>query len=94
MGLAHFKILIFSRLFKYGGRVGKRLVNFCHPLQVANFLMLLVKNSLHYVLLILTAFNVHFCSRQVCFKELKIKLILLNLKHGVQWSHSQACSLK
>ena len=49
MGLAHFKILIFFRLFKYEGRVGKRLVKFCHPLQVANLSMLLVQNSLHYV---------------------------------------------
>ena len=49
MGLAHFKILIFFRLFKYGGRVGKRLVKFCHPLQVANFSLLLVQNSLCYV---------------------------------------------
>ena len=49
MGLAHFKILIFFRLFKYGGRVGKRLVKFCHPPQVASFSMLLVQNSLHYV---------------------------------------------
>ena len=36
----------------------------------------------------------YFCSRRVYFKELKIKLILLNFKHGVQRSHSQACSLK
>ena len=36
----------------------------------------------------------YVCSRQVCFKELKIKLILLNLKHGAQRSHSEACSLK
>ena len=36
----------------------------------------------------------YFCSRQVCFKELKIKLILLNLKHGAQRSLSEACSLK
>ena len=36
----------------------------------------------------------HVCSRQVCFKELKIKLILPNLKHGAQRSHSEACSLK
>ena len=36
----------------------------------------------------------YFCSRQVCFKELKIKLILPNLKHGAQKSHSEACSLK
>ena len=47
MGLAHFKILIFFRLFKYGGRVGKQLVKFCHPLQVANCSMLLVQNRLH-----------------------------------------------
>ena len=49
MGLAHFKILIFFRLFKYGGRVGKGIVKFCHTLQVANFPMLLVQNSLRYV---------------------------------------------
>ena len=36
----------------------------------------------------------YFCSRRLCFKELKNKLILLNFKHGVQRSHSQACSLK
>ena len=41
MGLVHFKILIFFRLFKYGGRVGKRLV--------ANCSILLVQNSLHYL---------------------------------------------
>ena len=34
------------------------------------------------------------CSRQVCFKELKIKLIFLNLKQSVQRTHSQACSSK
>ena len=28
------------------------------------------------------------------FKRLEIKLILLNLKHGAQRSHSEACSLK
>ena len=49
MGLAHFKILIFFRLFKYGGRVGKGIVKFCHLLQVANFSMLLVQNSLRYI---------------------------------------------
>ena len=36
----------------------------------------------------------YFCSRQVCFKELKINLILINLRHGAQRSHSDACSLK
>ena len=36
----------------------------------------------------------YFCSRQVCFKEMKIKLFLLNLKHGARRSHSEACSLK
>ena len=39
----------FFRLFKYGGRVGKILVKFCHPLQVANFSTRLVQNSLRYV---------------------------------------------
>ena len=47
--LVHFKILIFFRLFKYGGRVGKGIAKFCHPLQAANFYMLLVQNSLRYV---------------------------------------------
>ena len=50
MDLVHFKILFFFfRLFKYGGRVGKGIVKFCHPLQVANFSMLLVQNCLRYV---------------------------------------------
>ena len=29
--------------------VGKQLVKFCHPLQGANFSLLLAQNSLHYV---------------------------------------------
>ena len=49
MGLAHFKIFDFFRLFKYGGRVGIILVKFCHQLQVANFSMRLVQNNLRYV---------------------------------------------
>ena len=49
MGLAHFKILIFFRLFKYGGRVGKEIVKFCRPIQVAKFSMLSVQNSLRYI---------------------------------------------
>ena len=44
-----FQNIDFFRLFKYGGRVGKRLIKFFHPLQLANFSMLLVQNSLHYV---------------------------------------------
>ena len=48
MGLAHFKILIFSNLSS-GGRVGKILVKFCYPLPVANLSMRLVQNSLRYV---------------------------------------------
>ena len=48
MGLVHSKILIFFRLFKFGGRVGKGIIKFCHPLQVAKFSMLL-KNCLRYV---------------------------------------------
>ena len=39
----------FFRLFKYGGRVEKGIVKFCHLLQVANFSMLLVQNCLRYV---------------------------------------------
>ena len=49
MGLVHFKILILFRLFKYGGRVRKGIVKFCHPLKVANFSMLLVQYCLRYV---------------------------------------------
>ena len=49
MGLAHFKILIFFDFSSMGGRVGKGIGKFCHPLQVANFSMLLVQNSLRYV---------------------------------------------
>ena len=33
----------------YGGRVGKILVKFCHPVPVANFSMRLVQHSLCYV---------------------------------------------
>ena len=44
-----FKNIDFFRLFKYGGRVGKGIVIFCHSLQVANYSMLLVQNNLHYV---------------------------------------------
>ena len=50
MVLAHFKILLFSDFsVKYGGRVGRGIVKFCHPLQVANFSLILVQNSLRYV---------------------------------------------
>ena len=49
MGLAHFQNIDFFRLFKYGGRVGKGIGKFCHSIQVANFSMLLVQNSLRYV---------------------------------------------
>ena len=48
-GFGTFQNIGFFRLFKYGGRVGKRLVNICHLLQVAIFSMLLVQNGLHYV---------------------------------------------
>ena len=58
--------------------------------------MRLVQNSLRYVNIMTfeSILGVFFCSRHVCFKELKIKLILLNLKHDAQRSHSEACSLK
>ena len=85
MGLVHFKILIFFRLFKYGGRFRKGIVKFCHPLQVTKCPMLLTQNCLRNVN-IMTFENILgvFFSRHVCFKELKIKLILPNLKHGAQ----------
>ena len=44
MGLAHFKILIFSDFSSMG--VG---LEFCHPLQNAIFFMLLVQNSVRYI---------------------------------------------
>ena len=44
-----FQNIDFFQLFKYGGRVEKGIVKFCHPLQVANFSMLLVQNSQRYV---------------------------------------------
>ena len=48
-GFGTYHNIDFFRLFKYGGRVGKILVKICHPLQVANSSMRLVKNSLRYV---------------------------------------------
>ena len=48
-GFGTFQNIDFFRLFKYGGRFGKRLVNICHLLQVAIFSMLLVQNGLHYI---------------------------------------------
>ena len=48
-GSGTFQNIEFFRLFKYGGRVGKGVVKFCHPLQVANFSILVVQNSLRYV---------------------------------------------
>ena len=79
-----FQNIDFFGLFKYGGRVGKRLL--------ANCSILLVQNSLHYLnIMTFESFLLFFFfSRPVCFKVLKIKLILLNFKHGVQRSHSQA----
>ena len=56
--MAIFKLLVLSymlttlyitRLFKYGGRVRKGIVKFCHPLQVAIFSMLLVQYCLRYI---------------------------------------------
>ena len=45
----HISKYCFFRLFKYGGRVGKRLVKFYHLLQVANFSLRVIQNNLHYV---------------------------------------------
>ena len=49
VGVWHISKYRFFRLFMYGGRVRKRHVKFCHPLQVANLSMLLGQNSPHYV---------------------------------------------
>ena len=48
-GFGTFQNIDFFRLFKYGCRVGKGIVKFCHSLQVANFSMLFVQNRLCYV---------------------------------------------
>ena len=48
-GFGTFQNIAFFRRFKYGCRVGKGIVKFCHPLQVTNFSLLLVQNSLRYV---------------------------------------------
>ena len=57
--------------------------------------MRLVQNSLRYVnIMPFESILGVFLFRQLCFKELKIKLIFLNLKHGAQRSHSEARSLK
>ena len=56
----------------YGGRVGKRLVKFCHPLQVANFSMLLVQNSLHYLnTMTFESFLGVFLFKTVMFQRIK-----------------------
>ena len=75
MGLAHFKILIFTdfSVFKYHmGRFVNRVVRFCHPLQAANICMRFVQNSLRYVN-IMTSESIFyvFCPGQVYFKEFK-----------------------
>ena len=48
-GFGTFQNIDLFRLFKYGVRVGKGIVKFCHPFQVANLSMLLVQNSQYYV---------------------------------------------
>ena len=57
--------------------------------------MLLVQNSLRYVN-IMTFESVLgvFLFNTGMFQRIKIKLILLNLKHDAQRFHSEACSLK
>ena len=57
--------------------------------------MRLVQNSLRYVnIMTFDSILGVFLLKTGLFKELKIKLILLNLKHDAQRSHSEACSLK
>ena len=96
MGLVHFKILIFFRLFKYGGRVRKGILKFCHPLQVANLSMLLVQKCLRYVntMTFESILGVFLFKTGMFQRIFKIKLIIPNLKHGAQRSHSEACILK
>ena len=71
------------------------MVKFCHPLQIANFSMLLVQNSLRYInVMTFESILSVFLFKRGTFQRIKIKLILPNLKHGTQRSHSEACSLK
>ena len=88
MGLAGVKIFIFFLLFKYGGRAGKRLVKFCHPLQVAKFSMLLVQNSLHYM--IFESILIVCLFKTGMFQRIENQINFTNFK---TWC-SQACSLK
>ena len=76
MGLAHFKILIFSGYSSMG-----RLVKFCHPLQVANFSMLLVQNSLHYVkIMTFESIIVVFLFRPGMFQRIKNQINFTKFK--------------
>ena len=57
--------------------------------------MLLVQNSLRYVnIMTVESILCVFLFKTGMFQELKNKLILLNLKHVAQRSHSETCSLK
>ena len=57
--------------------------------------MLLVQNSLRYInIMTFESILRVFLSKTGMFQKIKIKLILPNLKHGAQKSHSEACSLK
>ena len=57
--------------------------------------MRLVQNSLLYVnIMTFESILGVFLFKTGLFQSLKIKLILLNLKHDAQRSHPEACSLK
>ena len=70
-GFGTFQNIDFFRLFKYGDRVGKILVKFCHPLQVANFSMRLVQNSLRYVNMTLESILGVFLFKTGLFQRIK-----------------------
>ena len=86
-----FQNIDFFRLFKYGGRVGKGIVKFYHPLQVANFSMFLVQNSLRYInIMTFESILSVFLFKTGMFQRIKNLLILPNLKHGALRIHSEA----
>ena len=70
-------------------------MNFYHPLQVATFSMLLAQNRLHHVNIMTfeSTLGVFLC-KTGAFQRIKNSIIFINLRQGVQRSHSEACSFK
>ena len=57
--------------------------------------MLLVKNSLHYVnIMTFDSILGMLLLKTGMFQRIENEINFTKFKHGVQWSHTQACSLK